>query len=63
MAKGSLLASASNKEELEKMINEYYLSTNYIIDEHNNIFNTKKQSILDGVKVVLNKGRWRFERV
>lgn len=37
----NLIASAVTKEDLEKMINEYYFSTNYIITENNDVYNTK----------------------
>ena len=39
----NLIASAGTKEDLEKMINEYYFSTNYIITENNDVYNTKKR--------------------
>ena len=39
----NLIASAITKEELEKMINEYYFSNNYIITEDNKIYNMKKE--------------------
>ena len=48
---------------LEKMINEYYFSTNYIITENNDVYNTKKECTLDTVKVEVKKNRWRFVRV
>ncbi len=59
----NLIASAANKEALEGMINKYYSSQNYIITENNEIYNTKKQCILDGVKVEVKGNRWRFIRV
>ena len=40
----NLIASAGTKEDLEKMINEYYFSTNYIITENNDVYNTKKEA-------------------
>ena len=59
----NLIASAGTKEDLEKMINEYYFSTNYIITENNDVYNTKKECTLDTVKVEVKKNRWRFVRV
>lgn len=59
----NLIASAGTKEDLEKMINKYYFSTNYMITENNEVFNTKKDKVLDGVKVENKKGRWRFIRI
>ena len=59
----NLIASAGTKEDLEKIINEYYFSTNYIITENNDVYNTKKEYTLDTVKVEVKKNRWRFVRV
>lgn len=59
----NLIASAGTKEDLEEMINKYYFSTNYMITENNEVFNTKKDKVLDGVKVENKKGRWRFIRI
>lgn len=59
----NLIASAGTKEDLEKMINEYYFSTNYIITENNDVYNTKKECTLDSVKVENKRNRWRFIRV
>lgn len=59
----NLIASAGTKEELGKMINEYYFSTNYIITENNEIYNTKKECVLDSVKVEFKRNRWKFVRV
>lgn len=56
----TLIASAGNKKSLQKLINEFYFSDNWIIDEENKIFNTKLNKFASGVKVE-NKGkRWRF---
>lgn len=56
----TLLASAGSKNKLQKMINDFYYSDNWIIDAENNIFNTKQNKFASGVKVE-NKGkRWRF---
>ncbi len=59
----NLIASATSKEDLEVMINKYYFSSNYIITEKNEVYNTKKQCVLGGVKVEVKKNRWRFIRV
>ena len=59
----NLIASAGTKEDLEKMINEYYFSTNYIITENNDVYNIKKECALDSVKVENKRNRWRFIRV
>ena len=39
----NLIASAGTKEELEKMINEYYFSKNYVITDQNEVYNTVKE--------------------
>jgi len=59
----NLLASAGNKEDLEKLINKFYYSTNYIITEENEIYNTKLNKIAEGTKIIVKKGRWRFEMI
>jgi hypothetical protein len=59
----NLIASAENKENLEKLINQYYYSNNYVITDNNEIFNNKKQLVLSGFKIVVNHNRWRFERI
>ena len=59
----NLIASAGTKEELEKMINEYYLSKNYVITDQNEVYNTVKEKVLDGVKVENKKNRWRFVKI
>lgn len=59
----NLIASTGTKEDLEKMINEYYFSTNYIITDNNEVYNIKKERVLDGVKVEFKRNRWNFVRV
>lgn len=58
-----LIASAGSKKDLEEVINKYYFSTNYIITENNQVYNTKKKSVLDNVKVEVKRNRWRFVRI
>lgn len=57
----NLIGSAGSKEDLEKMINEYFYSTNYRIAEDGKIYNIKNQKFLDRHRVVQKRGRWRFE--
>lgn len=59
----NLIASAGTKKELEKMINEYYFSKNYTITDQNEVYNTVKEKILDGVRVENKRNRWRFVRI
>lgn len=58
-----LIGSAGSKEDLKKMINEYYYSTNFRITDDGKIYNIKNQEFLDGVRVIQKRGRWRFERL
>ena len=58
-----LIASASSKEELQKLVNEFYCSTNWIIQEDNSLFNTKLNRSTDSTIVRFFRGRWRFEMV
>lgn len=44
------------------MINKYYFLANYIIKENGDVYNVKKDKVLDCVKVENKKGRWRFIR-
>lgn len=55
-----LIASAGNKNNLQKMVNEFYLSDSWIIDEENNIFNSKQNKFASGVKVEKKGKRWMF---
>lgn len=58
-----LIATAPSKEELQKLINEFYCSTNWVIQEDNTLFNTKLNGSTDSTIVRLFRGRWRFEMV
>lgn len=61
MAKNVCICSAPTKEELEKMINEFYFSKNYIITEDNRVYNTKKKTYLDDdMTVTYYRKRWKF---
>ena len=56
----TLLASAGSKNKLQKMINDFYCSENWIIDEENNLYNTKLNKFANGVRVEKKGNRWRF---
>ena len=58
----NLLASAASKEELEKKINKYYFSSNYIINDANQVENSVKHKVIDTVKIVVDGHRWKFEK-
>lgn len=60
--KSKCILSAPTTEELEKLINEYYCSRNYVIDG-DRVLNRKTGQYLDGVYVVLKpKTRWQMRR-
>lgn len=62
--KTTLICSTPNgKSDLEKMINEYFYSENYIITEDNKIYNKKLDKYLTGHIVQEKKGRWQFRRI
>jgi hypothetical protein len=55
------IATAGSKESLQKIINEYFYSHNYIITDDLKIFNTLKNSFLDGFEVIIKNNRWIFK--
>lgn len=61
--KTKTIMPTGTREDLVKMINEYYYSKNYIITEDNRIYNTAKEKYMDALKVVFKRNRWRVERV
>ena len=61
----SCICSAPTKEDLQRAINKYFLSENYIITDDNRVYNTKTEKYwnADAAIVVERKGRWQFRRV
>lgn len=59
----NLIASAGSKEALQKCINDFYYSTNYVITEDNKVYNTKLNKYLNSVIVKQQHNRWRFEGI
>ena len=59
--KKKILASAPTKEVLEKLINEYFYSTNYIIKD-DRPYSIKSGYAPDKFMVTYSKGRYRFIR-
>lgn len=49
--KTKTIMSTGTREDLVKMINEYYYSKNYIITEDNRIYNTKTEKFMDDLSV------------
>ena len=59
---GKLLASAGNKTDPEKAINNFYCNTNgdWMVTEDNKIYN-KRSGVYSSCVVRKQRGRWRFE--
>ena len=55
-----LICSAGTREALETMINNYYYSDSYRIQDDGTVFNTKKNVVLDIAMVEQRRGRWRY---
>lgn len=55
--------STGSKEDLERMINQYFYSENYIITEDNRVYNRKTEKYLDGFIIQEKKSRWSFRRI
>lgn len=60
--KTKTIMSTGAREDLVKMINEYYYSKNYIITEDNRIYNTKTEKFMDDLSVKVYRGRWKVIR-
>ena len=61
--KTRLVGTSSTKKGLEKIINEYLYSTNWIIKENLELYNKKTEKTASNYRVVQKKNRWRFENV
>lgn len=61
--KTKCVLSTNNKEDLEKMINQYFYSENYIITEDNRVYNRKTEKYLDSFIIQEKKSRWSFRRI
>jgi len=46
------LATAGNKENIQKLVNQYFYTTNYIIDDNNNIIHSQTGKCLDNFKIL-----------
>lgn len=55
------IASSNNKENLLKLINEYYYTTNCIINENNEVYNTKLNKLLGNV--IFKHGKYIFNNL
>lgn len=61
--KTKCVLSTNSKEDLEKMINQYFYSENYIITEDNRVYNRKTEKYLDNFIIQEKKSRWSFRRI
>ena len=62
-AKGGVIGSSNTKEGIEKLIGDYYYSKNISlkkIDDKNEYEVSNSKGKINGVKVVLSKGRYQF---
>lgn len=57
--KTKVIISSDNKNDLEKMLNKYYYSENYYIDDNLEIKNNIKE-YSDILKVRIKKGRYQI---
>ena len=61
MTKTGIIASSSSKERLQKMINEYFYSTEWVILEDMRLFNSKLNKFCENFFVESKRGRWFFK--
>lgn len=55
--------SAGSKADLEKIINEYFCSENYVITDDNRVYNSKLEKYLDDYIIQKKKSRWSFRKI
>ena len=55
--------STGSKADLEKMINEYFYSENYVITDDNRVYNSKLGKYLDDYIIQEKKPRWSFRKI
>ena len=58
------ICSAATKADLEKLINNYFSSKNYVITDDNRVYNTKTEKHFSSETyiVVERKNRYQFRR-
>lgn len=61
--KTKCVLATNSKEDLQKMINQYFYSENYIITEDNRVYNRKTEKYLDDFIIQEKKSRWSFRRI
>ena len=55
-----LICSAPTKDNLVKMINEFYCSENYVITEDNKVYNTKLDKFIDNGIIEFKRNRYCY---
>lgn len=55
--------TAGSKADLEKMINEYFYSENYVITDDNRVYNSKLDKYLVDYIIQEKKSRWSFRKI
>ena len=55
-----IIASSGTKKGLEKLINEYFFSKDYIITDDNRVFNTTLNKYNDNVKIIIKGKRYQL---
>ena len=58
--KGMLICSAPTKDNLVKLINEFYCSENYVITEDNKVYNTKLDRFIDNGIIEFKRNRYYY---
>lgn len=59
-SKSKVVLSTGSREDLQKMINEYFYSKNYVIRDDMMVYNIAKDAILENYIVREKKSRWQF---
>jgi hypothetical protein len=61
MTKTGIIASSPSKDRLQKMINEYFYSTAWVILEDLRLFNNKQKRFCTKYLVENKRGRYYFK--
>ena len=61
MTKNGIIASSPSKDRLQKMINEYFYSTEWVILEDLRLFNSKLNKFCENYFVENRRGRFYFK--
>ena len=55
-----LICSSPTKDNLVKLINEFYCSENYVITEDNKVYNTKLDRFIDNGIIEFKRNRYYY---